>query len=136
MRSRGYLLTNLVQRLRRIKAPPSEDSKQSLQWLDLIGSESAPLEPRTIGAKYPDFPLTHSGRVRQNILRHYAVSADHRVPADTAELMYSAPRSNNCPFANGHVSAKGGAMRQNRMVANMAVMGDMRISLKKHIAAD
>ena len=74
-------------------------------------------------------------RERQDILRDRRSAANIGMRADAHELMHRAERSHHRPLFDRHVAAQGGAIHQHGVIADHAIVPDVRVRHDQQVAA-
>ena len=81
-------------------------------------------------------PIASHHRIGWNILGDFRSSGDESVRADMTELMHPAHARGYDPFLEYTMASQFGRIGDNRVVADIAVMGDMGIIHNQHAIAD
>ena len=82
-----------------------------MQRFDGFGGKSAAFETGLVFTVDLDLALGGGSGKRQDILGDHAIAADHRMPADAAELMDRAAGADYRPIVDGDVAAHGRGVR-------------------------
>ena len=75
-------------------------------------------------------------RVGRHVLRDLGAGGEHRVRADSAELMNAAHPGRDHPFVEHAMAGYLSGVGQDRMVADEAVVRDVYIVHHQHVVAD
>src|SRR5258708_27819510 len=82
------------------------------------------------------FALGDYARKRRHVLRNDGASADVSVASNAAELVHRAEGSHIRIIIDNHVPGKRGAIRENGVAADNAIVSDVRIRHEQIVAAD
>src|SRR5690242_18551690 len=99
-------------------------------------AEPSALQPNRIDSVSMCVTRGHGLGKRQYIFRDGCAAAHKCMCSDANEMMHWAERPNLRPIFDDHVSAKRRCIGQNHVIANHAIMSNMRISHHQHIAAN
>ena len=80
--------------------------------------------------------LARGHDVRRNILEYHAGNTRHDVGANFAELVHAGKPTQDGIVTHRHMSRQGSVIGENRMVAHLAVMGEMDIGHDPVVVAD
>ena len=72
----------------------------------------------------------------RHVLNNFRASPNDGIAPDSAELMNSGESPNDRMILHCHVTGDSAIVRENNVIANYAIMGDMRISKKVAVRAD
>src|SRR6266481_3188645 len=131
-----HALSNLCERLRSVFLRARQHAKRFLQRLDALGGKSLALQPDRVRAKAPRLPLGDDQRKRRHVLGNHRRRADIRVAAQAAKLVHRRKRAQRYEILYGHVTRQRSAVHEQRIVADLAVVPDVRVRKKKIVIAN
>jgi len=106
-----------------------------LQGGDVIGGMAAAAEPHHVQAD-DAARLSVDEHVRGHILHHAGMAADHREPADAAELVHGHRTRDEGPVFDGHMAAEERSVGENTVVAHRGIVAEMGAGHHVVVAAD
>src|SRR5205085_1794339 len=106
------------------------------QLVDDVVRDAAAHEPDRVGAENARGPAADGARVRQRVLRHHRIAADEAVRSDAAELVDGRSRADVRVVLDGDVAAERRMRTENRVVADVAVVGHMDVGHEDVAIAD
>src|SRR6266481_3334001 len=131
-----HALSNLCERLRSVFLRACQHAKRFLQRLDALRGKSLALQPDRVRAKAPRLPLRDDQRKRRHVLGNHRRRADIRVAPQAATLVHRRKRAQRYEILHGHVTRQRSAVHEQRIVADLAVVPDVRIRQEKIIIAN
>jgi hypothetical protein len=90
-----------------------------------FGAKAAALQSDAIDAETPRIPLADDQREGWNVLSNHGRGTDIRIEADAAELVHWRKCANRGVILDRHVSGQSGAIGENRVVADNAIVSYM-----------
>ncbi len=102
---------------------------------DALVRKTSPAQPDMIDAK--QMGAVSSAECEWNDVAFHARHARHEsMSANPHMLMHRGPSADHHMVGDLHVTAEQGAIRQDDMIANLTIMGDMRVRQKGAMGSD
>ena len=79
--------------------------------------------------------ITDSQGERQSVFDHYRIAADIGLASDTAELVYAGISADIRAIIDDHVAGQGRGVGHDYVIAEQAIMGDVRLGHQETIVA-
>src|SRR6201987_279375 len=103
---------------------------------DALLAESTPGQSHRIHAEGVRVPLRRRLGKRQHILRDGRPAANERMRADAHKMMHRTQCPHLRPVFHDHMPTQSGGIRQENVIADAAVVRDMRVGHHQHVASD
>src|SRR5579864_1447433 len=107
-----------------------------MDFLYAFFGKSSPLKADFIHAVGVGLAGRGGHREWQHVLGDGGASADVGMRADSYELVHRAEGSDYGPLFYGHVAAEGGAVHEHHVIANHAIVADVRVGHDEKLASD
>src|SRR5262249_17308474 len=107
----------------------------TFELADCVRAEAAPGKTDRVQAVEPGAVANGFGE-RERVLGHDGIAADKRVAADAAELVDAGGRADLPKILDDHVSAGRRAGAEDHAVADVAVVGDVRVRHDEVVVTD
>ena len=130
------LSANLFQGLRCVELGAQQKAKCAFNGGEALAIESSPLQSDRVHAVAVRLALGDHARKRRHVLCNHGAGADIRVASDAAELVHGAKGSDTRVIIDVDVPGERGSIRENRVTANDAIVGNVRIGHEQIVAAD
>src|SRR5208282_4109067 len=113
-----------------------QHADRRLQRRNRFGLEAAPLQSDLVDARQPRALRARHHRVRRHVLRHLCARRHDRLRADAAELMHPDLALANRVLLDHAVARQPRGRRQDHVVADDAVVRDVRVGHYQRVTAD
>src|ERR1700683_2030547 len=132
----GHGSAYLVQSLIGIQLGAQQQAKSALQGLHAFLGEAFALQAYFIDPETLGLPFGHHQRKWRHILGDDRGGTNVGVAAHAAKLVHRRGKSNRCEIFDGHVSRKRRSIYKQVVVANVAVVPNVRRGQKQILVAD
>ncbi len=130
------LSADLFEGLRSVELGAQQQAKRAFDRVEALAIEAAAFEPDRIHAITMGLALGDDARKRRHVLRDDGASADVGVAANAAKLMHGTERTDIRIVLDGHMARERGAIGENGVAADIAIVGNVGICHEKIVAAD
>src|SRR5262249_29243822 len=103
-------------------------AERPLQLGDDVLGEAAAHQADGVRAVDAGRAAADRARVRQRVLGHHRIAADERMPSNAAELMHARAGADVDEILDRDMAAGGGHVADDRVVADVAVVGDVDVA--------
>ncbi len=132
----GESLFHFVDGLGSVELGAKQQAVSALQRAEALGGKSFALQADGVDAVAGGLALgDHAGKWR-HVLGDDRGSADVGIAADAAELVHGRKGADGGEIFHGDVAGQSGAVGENGLVADVAIMRDVRVGHEQAAAAD
>ena len=107
-----------------------------MDFADSLAREATAFQSQRVESIGVGVACGHRFRKRQDVSGDSSAASDKRICPDAHEVVYRAERAYLCPVANRDVTTEGGGIGQQDVIADQAVMSDVRVSHDKRVIAN